>query len=40
MQEVIIIVNDVKYIFEFKEAPTQDALVSAMDTIGGRPKRS
>lgn len=39
MKEVTIISDGVEYVYEFKTYPTQDDLNSAIDTIGGRPKR-
>jgi|TARA_R110000851_G_scaffold267356_1_gene419840 hypothetical protein len=39
MADVKVVSNGVEYEFEFVTAPSQDDINSAMDTIGGRPKR-
>jgi hypothetical protein len=39
MTEVKTVLDGVEQIYEFDEAPTQAEIDTAMDTIGGRPKR-
>jgi len=40
MEEVKVVSESVEYIFEFDTPPTEAEINEAMDTIGGRPKRS
>lgn len=40
MEEVKVILDGVEYIYEFDTLPTEVEMNEAMDTIGGRPKRS
>tara|TARA_R110002167_G_scaffold168263_1_gene365943 strand:- start:493 stop:615 length:123 start_codon:yes stop_codon:yes gene_type:complete len=39
MEEVQVVSEGVEYVYEFDNYPTQEQIDSAMDTIGGRPKR-